>query len=252
MNRQQLYQSIILFFFIVGGIFYGCDSEKLELTSEGGITLDSAIALAKHVEYTIAGDSCVSLYLDAMTLAKEQDRFGKQIYLHDKLAENYIYFNQYTTGKAHLDSALEIAKIHDTHYEAIGMCYSSLGTYYTYIRDFEKGLFYLEKTLNYRLKHLGKDHEDIGNSYFSLGHHFLTTRREFEKSIEYNERALELRINAYGKESAEAAECYNNLALAYSELRDIEKALKFQKKVVFPESFQNLKKKWFWHLPKSL
>ncbi|MEL6558416.1 MAG: CHAT domain-containing tetratricopeptide repeat protein, partial [Bacteroidota bacterium] len=208
-----------------------CETSQKESES-GEITLDSAIALAKYVQNTVAGDSCIDLYKNAMRLAKKEENYGRKIYLHDKLADTYIYFNQYKTGKLHLDSALEIANIHDTHYEWIGMCYASLGVYYTNIRDFENGLNFLEKALAYRIKNLGADHEDISNSYASLGYYYFTTRREFDKSIEYNEKALELRIKSYGKESAQAAECYYNLALAYHEFGDTKKAIKFQQKAV--------------------
>lgn len=194
--------------------------------------LDSAIALAKHVERTIAGDSCIGLYLEAMRLAKKLDRHGRQIYLHDKLAENYIYFNQYEKCKSHIDSALIIAEVHDSHYEAIGMCYSTLGRYYIRIREYDKGFEFVQKTLNYRLKNLGTDHEDISNSYFDLANYYLRTRREYDKAIEFGNKALEMRIQEYGKESAEAGECYNNMASAYSSLGDLKKAVNYQIKAV--------------------
>ncbi|MGB3466709.1 MAG: CHAT domain-containing tetratricopeptide repeat protein [Cyclobacteriaceae bacterium] len=165
-----------------------------------------------------------------MILAKQTGRFGKQIYLHDKLAENYSYFGQLEIGKAHIDTALQIAEVHDTHYEYIGMCYSTLATYYTETGDHKNGLELFKKTLDYRLKYLGKDHEDISNSYFVLGYYYLFTRKEYDKAIFYNEKALEMRIKSYGKESGEAGECYNNLATAYKNLGDEKKALKYQTK----------------------
>ena len=190
------------------------------------------IAVAKNVEKTIAGDSAVKLYEGALKVAIAENKYRQQLYLHNKLGEGLFFRGSSQNALQHLRDAQELIKQHPEYHEEIGMIYSTLGTYHSRTIHVDSGLHYFEKALQYRLKNLGQEHEDIGNSYFTLNYYYTYVRAEYDKAIDFGYEAVKLRTKSYGSESSEVGECYINLAYAYNELGDNLKAIKYQEQVV--------------------
>ena len=215
-------------------LFEGCNqaNEQTTSTTPPLDPLDSMIAVAKNVEKTVAGDSAIYLYEDALKIAIADKKYRQQLYLFNKLGERHLVQGNAQVAIQNLKKAQKLIISHPEHHEEIGMIYSTLGSYHSRIFQADSGLYYFEKALQYRLNNLGADHEDISNSYTMLNHYYTYVRTEYDKAIDYGKKALKLRIQFYGKESSEVAECYSNLANVSDELGDIVKAIKYQEQAV--------------------
>jgi len=213
-----MFYRITVFSFIA--LFSGClsapEADVVDLNS-----LADQIAFADKIQYDISPDSAVVRYQQILFFAKKQNKVKEQIFLHNRIAENYFVFNLSQTKK-HLDSALILGAANSIPYPENATTFDNYGIYFEHINQFDSGLHYITRGLNFRLL----------RSYLSLAYHYGKTRREFDKAFAYIDQALAIRTRVFGENSIKAADCYNNLAYYHSVNQDYRKALLYQKKVV--------------------
>ena len=88
----------------------------------------------------------------------------------------------------------------------------------------ERAIYYLELSLQYRMKVLSANHPDIANSYNGLGlAHFY--QGEYSKALVYNKRALTIRQIVLGENNPDTATSYFNIGSCHAMLEDYPTAL---------------------------
>jgi len=125
--------------------------------------------------------------------------------------------------------SLEIReKIFDKYDTAIAISCNNLGRFYSTIAEYNKALFYLERSLSIRKKsdkvgkHLAVVYNNIGIVYQKMG--------QYPKALKAYEESLNLRKKIFGIDSPKTAIAYNSIGNLYELIEDYSRALKYYKK----------------------
>ena len=176
--------------------------------------------------YAQSGDRKKGLKLmeEALEIAQQQKDQEKVVRIMSNVAMYYMQMGAMERSYEYLQEALALSeKIYGTnHREVAGIC-STLGTWWLYQQDFEKGILFLERTEQIYEKNLTSDHylrivnlANLGMAYFDWG--------EKEKGFQYELQAFEL-AQEYLKDKIEYNSMLdNNLARMYCERGEKRKA----------------------------
>jgi tetratricopeptide (TPR) repeat protein len=102
--------------------------------------------------------------------------------------------------------------------------YNNLALAYGNLGDYAKQLQYLNKAVNINLKRGDTGKKELENNYNNLAEAYIHGFKNYEKGIEFAEKALSV------TEHNNSALANNHLAWAYSELKQIKKAIYHHKK----------------------
>lgn len=126
------------------------------------------------------------------------------------IGNTYITLNQYQKA---IDYTLKAISTFTTpHNPSIASCYNNLGVVYGVLGDFDKQLFYYEKSLNHSFVNLGEDHPSLVAQYHNLGSSYSHNKYNLEQGIKYTQKALDLSIETYGPNHYQTGQNYCKLA----------------------------------------
>jgi tetratricopeptide (TPR) repeat protein len=109
-------------------------------------------------------------------------------------------------------------KIFDKYDTAIAISCNNLGRFYSTIAEYNKALFYLERSLSIRKKsdkvgkHLAVVYNNIGIVYQKMG--------QYPKALKAYEESLNLRKKIFGIDSPKTAIAYNSIGNLYELIED--------------------------------
>ena len=97
---------------------------------------------------------------------------------------------------------------------------------YEYIADYDKAMWYYERSLKFD-DDIDVDYNaDIYNNMALI----CEAKNDYEKSMQYYQKALDINIHYHGINSKETASVYNNIGTLYDTMEDFDKALDYQQK----------------------
>ncbi|CAF0917150.1 unnamed protein product [Adineta steineri] len=95
--------------------------------------------------------------------------------------------------------------------------------------DCEKAIWYYEKALEIREKHLPSNHPHLASSYNNIGSVY-DKMGDYSKALSYFEKALEIREKTLPSNHPHLANSYNNIGSVYQNMGEYLKALSFCEK----------------------
>ena len=230
MELLDLIVRLVLIISAFAVLLTGCESNRKEDITSDEDELTRLLNLAEHVELTVAGDSCLQYYLEALKLAENHDKPETQINIHIHLGNNYLSFEEYNKAQYHFQRSLQISKKHPKLHEATVDALDWNGLYHGYIKNYDSSLYYFQKGLAYGIQNLSNNHEMIGNSYLSIAWHYGDIRKNYETALKYIEKALKIRTEIFGEDSGEAGECYLQMAKWNFVQADYNRAIEYMEK----------------------
>ena len=77
---------------------------------------------------------------------------------------------------------------------------NQLGAIKYYLDQYERAIWFYEKSLTIRLRVFGPQHLDVANSYSNIGNAYFFIGG-YEKALEFHKKALEIRLSLSGLEN---------------------------------------------------
>ncbi len=108
---------------------------------------------------------------------------------------------------------------------ALANCYSNLGIVYWNSGNKSTALAYHEQALAIKERFLDSSDPSIADSYNNIG--LIHLEGEYLKAIQYLNKALKIYTAHYGTNHPKVANCYSNLAFAYSGQNNFNEALQY-------------------------
>jgi CHAT domain-containing protein/tetratricopeptide (TPR) repeat protein len=99
----------------------------------------------------------------------------------------------------------------------------NIGTAYTRLGDYARGLDYNQLGLQGHIYVFGPDHPQIGNDLTNIGH-VLEELKRYEEALEHHQRALQLQQKSLGPSHPTVGNTYLNLGATYEGLNDLAAA----------------------------
>jgi tetratricopeptide (TPR) repeat protein len=104
--------------------------------------------------------------------------------------------------------------------------YNNLGYLKDHQGDYEKAIWYYEKSLAMYRKTLPQNHPDMATLYTNIGIVY-DNMTEYSKALSFHEKALEIEQKTLSRNDPSLAISYNNIGLAYAKMEECSKALAF-------------------------
>ena len=147
------------------------------------------------------------------------------------LAAVYDKLGDYKQAIALNLKALKIRLLYDKESYDVGTVYNNLGVVYSNNEEYDKAIYYLDKSVAIYEKVLGAYHVSNALNYANLGD---ITRKigMYDKSLAYYKRAIEINEKNYGSNHVETARSYNGIALVYHSMGKLDQALSYNLKAL--------------------
>lgn len=119
-----------------------------------------------------------------------------------------------------------ISSVEQKETEVMANVFQNIGTICYYLNNFNKALWFCEKSCEVKEHVLGKDHPNTSDTYNNLAVLYFNIG-DYDKALSYYDKALRISEIKLGKNHIETAKTYNNIALVYREKSNYDKALNY-------------------------
>ena len=149
--------------------------------------------------------------------AAEQDELAKRCYsFHETFKAQHL--NETAAYYLELRASLDTTNVNWQH---------DAGLFFrVYLGNFEKTLFYFQRTLRQTLQQYGEEHPLVCSCYNSIGNLYYVNH-DYVNAKKYFDQALSAIKNLVGESHPDLVTCYNNLGSVCSALGDNVKALDY-------------------------
>ena len=107
---------------------------------------------------------------------------------------------------------------------------SEAGSFFDdYLADYDKAMFYYQRTLNLAQAHPDDNVEHIVSSLNNIGY-LLSNLSDHTNSIQYYNQALDISMSNFGETHKQTADIYNNMGFYYVEVGEYAKGLDYIKR----------------------
>jgi len=214
--------------------FYGEDSRSCCINLQDKLAL--VYFLAK--DYKKAKKSLI----DIIKLYESMKKDGADVNItlaniYTRLARTEMKLEEYKSAREHYQKALEIYKFENTHKAKeervfIGDVYNELGFLFYKMEDYNRSVFYFEKSLDEIVGVIGEDNRDLVELYDSIGLLYLRKLKNYKKANFYLKKSVDLYKRVIGEESIEGATSNYLLGVSYLKLGNKKLAKEYFKRAL--------------------
>jgi len=184
-------------------------------------------------------DSAIVYFEKASILYQKYKLWRKYLQSETKHGECYQKQRQFNQTIAIIKPAIEKSLLHiNVNDTIVADVYHILGLHYYYLSEFDKTIFYWDKTLQIRIELLGEKHTSVANSYNNIGI-IYRIENEYDLALRNYFKALQIRKELLGEKHTDLAGSYNSIGIAYWEKSEYDLALQnyFKALQIWKEQF---------------
>ncbi len=161
-------------------------------------------------------------------ISKVDDNYDRTL---NDLANIYISLGQFSEGLKYIKLSLEILeKYRPPNDPDLAVGYGNYGATLNEFGDFEKGIYYIKKSINLLLENDAKSYY-LTSAHSNLGYAYAKSGRN-DKALKHYKIALDYYKKIYKNNHPNIGICYVNLAFSYQDINKFKLQLEYANKAI--------------------
>lgn len=185
--------------------------------------------------YSAQGDNAKALEYYNKALAIWDVEHPDVAMTYSDIGAIYLHQGNYSTGLEYIQKALALMDSTEENELRLSIIFNNLGNCYDKLGNDDSAIYYYNKSLEIRKKHISDSHPSIALSYHNMGTAYHD-KGEYKKALECYINALMAHQKGYGENNVLSANVYNAMGNLFSDVGNYKKAIDF-----FEESIRIMK-----------
>jgi tetratricopeptide (TPR) repeat protein len=171
-------------------------------------------------------------YLKYFELAENTFKAEELLVSYDQLAKLYQIRREYSNAIDYKNKELELAqKIYDSSSSYFLNCFLFISPLYRMIENYDKGLYFADKALDFLKSNKEQDEIHLAEAYFEIAHNSWKLQK-VERARDAFEKCLVFKEKLLGLSHVEVADLYFNLGLVNLETNNFENSVSYFTKIL--------------------